>query len=315
MREIQKTLMNASVVAALSAAPLLVGCVPQWHLDADADGYGDPNEFVTADQQPDGYVANGNDCDDGNPDINPGQVESFDSIDNDCDSAIDEGHVPTVEPIKVAAQFVSTTEDATVDVSVANSGAQDLIWSLAESESGNCDNPADIPWFSANITEGVTAANSETAVQFLYSGAVSGGRYNAAVCLESNDPNMPVMRIPLVATVDAPSADMLFDTLRGIFSGGLGGTYQVLTRNDGRVPVEFVVREAPDGDCNVAGETTWLSVTYNTNVLQRLESTNLQVTYDSTGVEPGEYATTVCLMDASEQIVLDEMEVTMRVSS
>lgn len=42
----------------------------------------------------DGYCANVDDCDDGNPDINPSAAEVGDGVDNDCDGLIDEGLPP-----------------------------------------------------------------------------------------------------------------------------------------------------------------------------------------------------------------------------
>ena len=42
-------------------------------------------------QQPDGYVGQGNDCDDTDPNINPTAEEICDDIDNDCDGVADEG--------------------------------------------------------------------------------------------------------------------------------------------------------------------------------------------------------------------------------
>ena len=40
---------------------------------------------------PPGYVANATDCDDGHATVYPGASEICDGLDNDCDSAIDEG--------------------------------------------------------------------------------------------------------------------------------------------------------------------------------------------------------------------------------
>lgn len=70
---------------------------PQWLRDADGDGYGDPNGVVQRCSRPVGYVASGLiDCDDSNPDRNPGETESqgipgscTDGIDNDCDGTTD----------------------------------------------------------------------------------------------------------------------------------------------------------------------------------------------------------------------------------
>lgn len=53
--------------------------------DNDSDGYGNPASITCAKPQLD--------CDDSNANINPGETETCDSKDNDCDSAVDEGCV------------------------------------------------------------------------------------------------------------------------------------------------------------------------------------------------------------------------------
>jgi len=65
--------------------------VSTWYEDADDDGYGKPGMIQAACLQPDGYVANGEDCDDNNGSVNPGAVEICDGIDNNCSGIIDEG--------------------------------------------------------------------------------------------------------------------------------------------------------------------------------------------------------------------------------
>jgi uncharacterized repeat protein (TIGR02543 family) len=62
-----------------------------WYEDADDDGYGNPGITQAACLQPDGFVANGDDCDDGNGSVNPGAAEICDGIDNNCSGGIDEG--------------------------------------------------------------------------------------------------------------------------------------------------------------------------------------------------------------------------------
>jgi hypothetical protein len=62
-----------------------------YYRDADGDTYGDPNDVVYATTAPTGYVADNMDCDDGNPAVNPGATEVCNGVDDDCDTAIDEG--------------------------------------------------------------------------------------------------------------------------------------------------------------------------------------------------------------------------------
>lgn len=64
---------------------------PLWYRDLDRDGYGDRRAAVRAAAQPPGYVANGLDCYDQNPEVYPGQRNYFaqhrgdQSFDYDCD--------------------------------------------------------------------------------------------------------------------------------------------------------------------------------------------------------------------------------------
>ena len=67
-----------------------------WYLDADEDGFGDPETSVVACAAPDGYVQDGTDCNDASAAANPDQTEQssaslVDGIDNDCDGIIDDG--------------------------------------------------------------------------------------------------------------------------------------------------------------------------------------------------------------------------------
>ncbi|MFH1466160.1 MAG: MopE-related protein [Pseudomonadota bacterium] len=63
---------------------------PTWYTDGDADGYGDPDNSSRSCAQPGGTVADGDDCDDGDPGVHPGAEETCDEVDQDCDGAVDE---------------------------------------------------------------------------------------------------------------------------------------------------------------------------------------------------------------------------------
>lgn len=61
-----------------------------FYIDEDGDGFGDMSVMIYACETPEGYTANGNDCDDGSSITYPGAAEQCDGLDNNCDGEIDE---------------------------------------------------------------------------------------------------------------------------------------------------------------------------------------------------------------------------------
>ena len=62
-----------------------------WYADVDEDSYGDPESSMTQCDQPDGYIADNTDCDDGDVNVNPDVTEVCDDgIDQDCNGLVDD---------------------------------------------------------------------------------------------------------------------------------------------------------------------------------------------------------------------------------
>ena len=62
----------------------------EFYGDADGDGYGTRDSIAIACTAPDGYAPYDNDCDEDNPDVNPGADEVCDDLDNDCNGLVDD---------------------------------------------------------------------------------------------------------------------------------------------------------------------------------------------------------------------------------
>ena len=63
-----------------------------WYADGDDDGFGAPDQARAACEAPEGFVADGTDCDDGDPEVHPAAEERCETagIDDDCDGTADE---------------------------------------------------------------------------------------------------------------------------------------------------------------------------------------------------------------------------------
>jgi hypothetical protein len=61
-----------------------------WYPDADGDGYGDSSLPTLACQASGTLISDGSDCDDSTADVSPDALEYCDSLDNNCDGAVDE---------------------------------------------------------------------------------------------------------------------------------------------------------------------------------------------------------------------------------
>jgi hypothetical protein len=135
---------------------------PRWYTDADADGYGLEDDYVDICVQPQGTSHRAGDCDDGDPDINPGAFETCgDEVDNDCDAAVDDVSVCCVATTDDTDQFLLCT-DAVPWADARDACAADG-WSLMvpQDSAQNTWLAGLVEWHGSNLWLGLTDAADE----------------------------------------------------------------------------------------------------------------------------------------------------------
>ncbi len=125
-----------------------------WYADGDADGYGTLSGTSISCDQPTGYAAAANDCDDSDGGVNPGATEICDSVDNDCDGDTDEGVTSTyyidvdgdgyggsttMEACTQPSGYVSDASDCNDSEAAANPGESEV----CDGIDNNCDGAVD----------------------------------------------------------------------------------------------------------------------------------------------------------------------------
>ena len=85
----------------------------------------------------------------------------------------------------------------TLILEIRNYGSAPLNWSIYEAPTSSCFN-SDIPWVSESPDTGTTAPSSTTTIDVVFdSTGLAHGIYQGALCFSSNDPDKPLLAIPI----------------------------------------------------------------------------------------------------------------------
>ncbi len=160
------------------------GASGTWYADDDGDGYGDPADVSTACEQPSGYVANSDDCDDSEVLAYDGATEVCDEVDNDCDGGTDDsasdastwyadgdgdGDGDSSDTISACDQptgYVGNADDCDDTEALATTGAAEVCDEVDNDCDGGIDNsPVDAStWYADDDGDGYgDAADTSTA--------------------------------------------------------------------------------------------------------------------------------------------------------
>ena len=81
-------------------------------------------------------------------------------------------------------------------------GPQDLPF-VIEGSASACASPSDVPWVSVDLAAGTTPPATTTVVTVTFDATgLNGGLYEGLLCVNSNDPDTPLVEVPVSLTVD-----------------------------------------------------------------------------------------------------------------
>ncbi|MFO7680897.1 MAG: choice-of-anchor J domain-containing protein, partial [Chloroflexota bacterium] len=109
-----------------------------------------------------------------------------------------------------------------------------------------CENPADVPWLSVDPTTGTTGAAGTTNVSVTFdSTGLTPGDYSAFLCIESNDPDTPLVELPVMLEVSAlPSIEVDIDEVESTQETDTQTTHTVVISNTGEANLNWYFEEA-----------------------------------------------------------------------
>ena len=224
-----------------------------WYVDADGDTYGSTAMTAYTCTMPTGYAATATDCNDGSASVYPGATETCNSVDDDCDSIIDDGVTstwfrdadadgygsPSITTAACSAPsgYVANATDCNDGTGTVNPGASETCNSVDDNCSGVIDEGVTSTWY-----RDADADSYGTAATYTYAcTAPSGYVANATDCNDS------------AGTINPTATELVGD---GIDQNCNGGETCYVDADDDtyRTTTSTTVASA-DADCTDPGES------------------------------------------------------------
>jgi hypothetical protein len=219
--------------------------------------------------------------------------------------AVDIGIIPTSLSAKVGINSVKAQT-----MTIANTGSSILDWSVFEdnspaliAEGVTCDAPGDVPWVSVSPTSGSTAAFSSDEVTVTFdSTGLAEGTYSASLCVDSNDPDEPLVPVPITLDVLDVNIGITPTNLSAKVGVNSLKAQTMTISNTGSSILDWSIFEdnspalIPEAaTCDTPEDVPWVSVSPSSGSAAAFSSDKVTVTLDATGLAEDRYTPSLCV--------------------
>jgi hypothetical protein len=161
-----------------------------WHVDADGDGFGDPElQAVGPCGEPaDGFVEDGSDCDDQDAGIHPAADESCNGRDDDCDGLVDDADDSLVGGETLYPDVDGDGWGDDDDPTTACEGAEGWVDQPGDCDDDDPETHPDAPERCDGVDNDCDGEVDEDIAELWYADADGDGYGDSGASLESCDP-------------------------------------------------------------------------------------------------------------------------------
>jgi hypothetical protein len=184
-------------------------------------------------------------------------------------------------------------------------------------EVAGCDVPTGTPWVAVDPAGGAVAPGGAQAVGVTFdsTGLPVGEVREADLCLASNDPDRPLVVVPLTLRVEEiPAIEVTPAALAVELPAGTVTDQALTVGNIGDGSLEWEIGEAEPTGCGAAAEVPWLSVSPASGATAAGTTTAVTATVDATDLAVGEVAARLCVTSNDPATPLVEVPVSVTVT-